>query len=111
MSQPRDAQVGQQREQVRLRAGDAGHLLGVQDDHSAVTTRADLVGPVLDRVARLDPLAQLAAERVPVDALERAQLLGELGRRRRGAKRSSGGSRSSKPVFEASTGMPVAAAS
>ena len=36
MSQPRCAQVGQQREQVRLGARDAGDLLGVQDDQSAV---------------------------------------------------------------------------
>ena len=77
------AEIGQELEEVRLRPGDAGDLLGVQDDvaHASPAAIQDTARPRVDRVALLDALAQTLAERLPLrgrQGRERADPVGEL---------------------------------
>ena len=88
------AQARQQREQVRLRAGDAGDLLQMEDRvalSSALNRSEERVGPVLDRVVGGDELAQLG----PPAPVERAETRprGSRGRRARSAARRAAGRR------------------
>ena len=77
------AEVGQELEQVRLRAGDARDLLRVQDDvaHRDSCRLEDASCPRVDRVALLDALSQPLPEGIALGGgqrRERADPVGEL---------------------------------
>ena len=89
------AQIGQELQKVRLRAGDARDLLGVEDDavgHDDPRGVEDATRPRLHRVARGDALAKRVAER------------GSLLRAQRGERADAVGERARIPAREALLG-------
>src|SRR5262249_2656083 len=102
-------QVRQQLQQVRLGAGDPGHLLHVQDVHRRATRSTS------SAQCPTECRSSTAARRpLPVAFLSALRRRTSFSARSRGSsrrKRSSDGRTSSKPLFDASTGMHVAAAS
>ena len=96
MSQPRCSSVGQQLQQVRLRAGDAGDLLDVEDDHrcaTSSTSSAQWPTEWRSSTARAQLDARARSGRCPQAYAACAASSSASSR----AKRSSGGSTSSKP--------------
>src|SRR5581483_5850321 len=106
---PSLAQPGQQREQVRLRAGDARHFLEVEDE-AALHRRSTVAmssSAQCSTECRAATAARNSGRRRRSSARSRsARLSGSSGE-----NRSSGGSTSAKIGFEASAGTPEAAAS
>ena len=115
---PALAEIGEELEQVRLRAGDARDLLDVEDEPVAAhlprpRRGEDPARPGLDGVALLDAFAQAPSERCRSSASSAARVRIRSTRlcTSSRAKRCSGSSSESKTGFDASTGTQLAAAS